>query len=344
MSANGLTIPHQTLEHLRFAAIELRKSGVPASQIASAFGIATQTVYNWSNIRKARGKEALKSRKTPGAPPALNEEQFDEILASIQRPASEFGYGTDLWTGPRLRHFLRTRFGIRYHLKYMPRFLRRLGLKMIFPERRALEQDAEAVLRWKEFELPRIEQEAKKRRALLFYADESSISLIPTVGRSWSLPGVRPLVRVSGKRHRRVNVMGAVNRGGRLYFEMLPDKDNFTAKAFMRFLGKLRAHFPKRNLTVIVDGASTHTASVVKDYLAAQKWLRLEYLPAYSPEWNPSEEVWGHLKGCSRNGSQSRDVPSLRRETNGMMRRIQKNKPKIESFYQKLDKLKSTGI
>ena|GEM_PF-283942 len=344
MSTNGLTIPHQTLEHLRFAAIKLRRDGVSAAKIASAFGIATQTVYNWSNIKKSHGAKALKSRKTPGAPPALSEEQFNEILAAIRRPASELGYATDLWTGPRLRHYIRTRFGIRYHLKYMPRFLRRLGLKMIFPERRALEQDDEAVRRWKEVELPRIEEEAKKRRALLFYADESSISLIPTVGRSWSFPGVRPLVRVSGKRHRQVNVTGAVNRGGRLYFETLPKDENFTSRAFIRFLGKLRAHFPKRNLTVIVDGASTHTSAVVKDYLAANKWLRLEYLPAYSPEWNPSEEVWGHLKGCCRNGSQSKDVPSLRQEANGMLRRMQRNKPKIKSFYRKLDQLKSTGI
>jgi hypothetical protein len=215
---------------------------------------------------------------------------------------------------------------------------------MVFPERRALEQDREEVRQWKEHELPRIEKEAQNRRALLFYADETSIALIPTIGRTWSIPDVRPVVRVSGKRGKRVNVTGAVNRVGHFYFEMLPQGQNFTARTFVGFLKKLRGHFPKRNLTLIVDGASVHKAKLVKEYQAEHKWLRLEYLPAYSPEWNPSEEAWGHLKGCCRNGSQTKDVPSLRKEASGMLRRMQKNPSKIKSFYRKLDKLKSTGI
>ncbi|MCL2000862.1 MAG: IS630 family transposase [Planctomycetes bacterium] len=344
MIENGRTIPRDTLEHLRFASIKLRRGGVSAPQIASAFGVATQTIYNWSNIGKTKGEKALESKITPGAPSALSDEQFDEILYSIQQPAGDFGYPTDLWSGPRLRHFIKKRFGITYHAKSMPRFLRRLGLKLLFPERRALEQDEEAVRLWKEIELPRIEKEAKERRALLFYADETSIAIIPTIGRSWSVPGVRPVVRVSGQRQRRVNVTGAVNRKGHLYFEMLAQNERFNSKMFIRFLKKMRVQFPKRNLTLIVDGASPHKAKIVKEFCAMNKWVRLEYLPAYSPEWNPSEEVWGHLKGCCRNGSQSKDIPSLRRETRSMLRRTQKNKGKVESFFTKLDKLKSTGI
>lgn len=343
MDTNALTIPHQALEHMRIAAVKLRKEGVCAKKVAAAFNVSVKTVYNWSSLEKNKGHEALLSSNNAGAPSALEEDKFNEIVAALQCPASEFGYDTDLWTGPRLRHFIRTRFGVKYHNKYMPRFLRRLGLRLIFPERRALEQDQEAVRQWKEQELPRIEQEAKKRRALLFYADESTISLIPTIGRAWSLPGVRPVVRVSGKRGKKVNVTGAVNQAGRLYFEMLPPDQNFTAKTFVHFLKKMRNQFPHRNLTLIVDGASVHKAKDVKTYLNGQPRLRLEYLPAYSPEWNPTEEVWGHLKGCSRNGSQSRDVPSLRKEANGMLRRIQKNKPKIRSFYKKLKRLKSPG-
>ena len=329
---DGRIIPHQALEHLRFAALKLRKSGVAPEEIADAFGVRVGTVYNWTHKAKKLGTKVLRSTKTTGAPPALAQEQFEEILECIQQPAGKFGYDTDLWTGARLRHFIRTRFGIAYHLKYMPRFLRRLGLRLVFPERRALEQDEESVRHWKVAELPRIEKEAADRRAFLFYADETSISLIPTIGWAWSLPGVRPVVRVTGKRGKRVNVTGAVNRAGRLYFEMLPQGENCTAKTFIRFLKKMRVQFPKRNLSLIVDGASSHRAKEVKKYQAGQKWLRLEYLPAYSPEWNPSEEAWGHLKGCGRNGSQSSDIPSLRRETSGILRRLQKKPTKVKSF------------
>jgi len=337
---DGRTTPHQVLEHLRSAALKLRKKGVAPDKIADSFGVRIGTVYNWSYKAKKFGGDALRARRGAGAPPALTPEQFEEILECIQQPAGEFGYSTDLWTGARLRHFVRIRFGINYHSKYMPRFLRRIGLRLVFPERRALEQDPESVRRWKVTELPRIEEEAASRRALLFYADETSISLIPAIGRAWSFPGVRPVARVTGRRGKRVNVTGAVNRAGRLYFEMLPLGENFTAKTFIHFLRKMRVHFPRRNLTFIVDGASSHKAKEVKSYQAGQRWLRLEYLPAYSPEWNPSEEAWGHLKGCGRNGSQSSDIPSLRRETRGILRRLQKKPSKVKSFFNKLDKLK----
>ena len=330
----------QELETMRFAALKLRGNGVSPKVIAESFGVDVGTVYNWTHKAKKHGEKALIATKTPGAPPALTKEQIEELFSSLQKPASDFGYDTDLWSGPRLRHFIRMRFGVNYHAKYMPQFLRRLGLKLVFPEKRALEQDPAAVKRWKKVELPRIEEEAKKRRALLFYADETSISLIPTVGRTWSFPGVRPVVRVSGRRFKNVNVTGAVNQKGNLYFEMLPQGENFTSRSFVRFLKKLRGHFPTRNLTLIVDGASVHKAKGVKEFCAEQPWIRLEYLPPYSPEWNPSEEVWGHLKGCARNGSQSRDVSSLRRETKSILRRMQKKPEKVKSFFGKLEKLK----
>ena len=338
--ADGKKIPRQVLESMRFSSLKLRSKGVAPQVIADSFGVEVGAVYNWSHKAKKHGKKSLAAKRTPGAPPALSEEQYAKIISWLQKPASDFGYNTDLWSGPRLRHLIQVEFGIKYHSKYMPRFLRRLGFKMIFPERRALEQDPAAVKRWKKTEHPRIEAEVKKRRALLFYADETTISLIPTIGRTWALPGVRPIVRVSGKRKRNVNVTGAVNRKGHLYFEMLPQGRNFTSKSFIRFLGKLRGHFPKRNLTLIVDGASIHRARIVQEYCAGNKWLRLEYWPSYSPEWNPSEEVWGHLKGCCRNGSQSGDVPSLRRETRTILKRMQKKPDKVKTFFGKLDKLK----
>lgn len=57
-------------------------------------------------------------------------------------------------------------------------------------------------------------------------------------------------------------------------------------------------------------------------------WLRLEYLPTYSPEWNPSEKPWGYLRGKARNGSQSRNARELRQETEEMLNRLKEEKKK----------------
>ena len=147
---NGRTIPHNVLERFRFAALTLRQKGVPAADIAASFGVLPQTIYNWTSKAKRCGRDSLRATKATGSPPALSQKQFQTLVAALRRPATELGYVTDLWSGPRVRHFLKHRLGVVYHPKYMPRFLRRLGLILRFPERRALEQDPEAVREWKE--------------------------------------------------------------------------------------------------------------------------------------------------------------------------------------------------
>ena len=75
-------------------------------------------------------------------------------------------------------------------------------------------------------------------------------------------------------------------------------------------------------MRVIWDGLPGHRSRLVKDFVATQKGrLELERLPAYAPELNPVEYLWGHLKHhelpnfCPKNlGELSiHAIPSLRR-------------------------------
>lgn len=333
MAIQGRTIPHDVLETYRFASVRLREEGVAVSIIALAFGVRDTSVYRWLSNGRRKGLESLKSTKAVGPPPLLSPEQFQMLLVWLRQPATKFGYATDLWSGPRIRHLLKHRCGVKYHPKHMPRLLRRLGLVIKFPERRALEQDPEKVREWKETRLPAIMAEAKRRHALVFYADESLISLIPYVGRTWTFPDMQPIVKVSGKRGQHVGVTGAVNANGKVCFEMTADGERFTSKVFLRFVRKLRKMHSRRAIFLIVDGAKVHTANCVKKFLSDNHRLRLEILPAYSPEWNPSEKVWRHVKCKSRNGSQAKDKAQLRQETRAALRRLQNDPSRIHAFF-----------
>ena len=92
---------HTLQEFHRLSAMELRKNGVAPEVIARSFGIAIQTVHNWTSRAKRHGLAALKSTKTKGAPPALRGKDFNDLAACLRRPATELGYATDLWSGPR---------------------------------------------------------------------------------------------------------------------------------------------------------------------------------------------------------------------------------------------------
>jgi putative transposase len=73
---------------------------------------------------------------------------------------------------------------------------------------------------------------------------------------------------------------------------------------FVRHLDDLRRAFRRyRVVHVICDNARFHTAAggtLVRQYLAGHGGrVVLHYLPAYSPNDNPSERVWWHLHGTS---------------------------------------------
>jgi transposase len=64
----------------------------------------------------------------------------------------------------------------------------------------------------------------------------------------------------------------------------------------VEFLGHLKRHI-KRKLLVIWDGSQTHRSRLVKDFVTSQNGaIGLEYLPAYAPELNPVEYIWGYWK------------------------------------------------
>ena len=64
----------------------------------------------------------------------------------------------------------------------------------------------------------------------------------------------------------------------------------------IEFLRHLTRHLPGR-LLIIWDGAGIHRSRAVRKFVASLgQRLHLAYLPAYAPELNPAEYIWGHLK------------------------------------------------
>jgi transposase len=62
------------------------------------------------------------------------------------------------------------------------------------------------------------------------------------------------------------------------------------------FLRRLRRQL-RGKLLIIWDGLRQHRSRLVTDFVAAQNGaIHLEYLPAYAPELNPVEYLWGHWK------------------------------------------------
>jgi transposase len=143
------------------------------------------------------------------------------------------------------------------------------------------------------------QKNARRRTAHVVLIDETGLLLNPLVRRSWSPKGRTPVIGGDGGHRKKVSVIGAVSvspaaRRLGLYFATLPD-GFFTAEAVVAFLRDLLKQL-RGNVVVVWDGGPHHKGPAIRKFLKRNRRLRLERLPAYAPDLNPVEAVWGWLK------------------------------------------------
>jgi transposase len=88
-------------------------------------------------------------------------------------------------------------------------------------------------------------------------------------------------------------------------------------------------------MVIIWDGAPIHRSRVIQEFLAngAAQRLHVERLPAYAPELNPGEGLWGQLKGVELRNLCCFDLPHLRRELRDAVKRVRRKPRVIEGFF-----------
>lgn len=263
---------------------------------------------------------ALRRRKATGRPHKLDCTRYGaKILRIVMKPATTFGFESPLWTCRRIMDVLRRELKLVVSVPTVWRGLRRLRLSCQKPERRAIERDPAKRKTWLEEEWPEIKRLAKQEQALIFFEDEAGIHLTPTVGHSWGRVGHRPTVPVTGKRGC-ISTMSAISPDGRLFFVIPKEKVN--ASVFITFLKGLLGEYPRRKLFVVADQASSHTAAATRDFVTSQPRLRLFFLPPYSPDLNPDEQVWNHLKNHELCAHDATNKVVLRKKTQRALRRM----------------------
>ena len=92
-----------------------------------------------------------------------------------------------------------------------------------------------------------------------------------------------------------MSLIPAAASRGKMRF-MIIGKGSVNASVFIEFLRRLVAG-AKRPIFLIVDRGSAHRAKKVSAFAPTLGGkLRLFFLPPYSPDRNPGELVWKHLK------------------------------------------------
>lgn len=122
-----------------------------------------------------------------------------------------------------------------------------------------------------------------------WYSDEVGFEGDPLPRRILCLKGARPIIHYTGS-HIRSNVIGGVRPGdGKFVSLIMPYVDT---EIFQIFIDELHQYIDKskRNI-IIIDNAKWHITKRLDWGL-----LEVKYLPAYSPDLNPIEELWLAIK------------------------------------------------
>lgn len=125
----------------------------------------------------------------------------------------------------------------------------------------------------------------KNAKIRLFFMDEASFGRISEPSYCWCPDGVRPIVPCHRVREY-VYAFGAVDPiSGDDYFIIAP---NCNTAWTSEFLKSLSAEFPDDFLLVCTDSASWHKSK----NLTIPDSMHLHFLPPYTPEMNPIEQIW----------------------------------------------------
>jgi transposase len=244
----------------------------------------------WISRFNAQGIDGLTYRPRPGRPRKLEPEKVaSEVLPLLDNPELA---GETHWTVVKLCGWLREKKEIDINYRTLVRYLheheyvRKIPRSVPEPPNRDAWEDQREAFAEQLLDL------LENPTCQVFFGDEAGFEGDPRPRHKWVKRGSRPTQSYHGS-HVRKNVIGAVNPStGQLVSLIVPHCD---AALFQIFLDTMAEDVPKcrgKRVMLVLDNASWHKTKCLH-------WHHIEpvYLPPYSPDFNPIERLWQHLKG-----------------------------------------------
>lgn len=172
------------------------------------------------------------------------------------------------------------------------------------------------------------QKKAKRRQALIVFVDETGFSFQTRPAKTWAPRRKPPVLRRKSQR-RQISTIAALTMNGRIYKRH--HRQAIRGPQVVRMLRHLRACL-KRPLVVIWDRSSTHRSRVVKDYLATEPKISVEWLPPYAPELNPEEFCHGNVKQQLRNTTPN-SIDQMQRQIDRGFNRLRQRPDLLLSFF-----------
>ena len=321
----------------------LCKAGHPNKYIADSTGISLRSVQRWTKkFRESLDDNVSLQKKSTGRPRKLKQHSLNLIKRIVDNEPSI--------TARQLRERNPFLSDFPVSLRTIRRRLRTdLGFRRVTARRKPLLTKRQVKNRLA-FAKEKRKWRKKKVRNILF-SDEATFSV--TVGRPTKVyrrPGSDPydpkFTCATVKFPQKLMIWGAFSYHGVSDLIFLPKNETMNKEKYLELLSdNLYDSFIKCRVNVNngifqQDGASCHTANIVKSWF---EFVNIEYIqdwPGNSPDLNPIENLWAIMKEELR-GRDTSSLPKLEKEIRDVWANIDRNylKDLVDSFTDRLQEV-----
>lgn len=210
--------------------------------------------------------------------------------------------------------------GLRLSLRTLRRLARQLGYSWKRAQRDTL------LFGFFQHELALLHQAEAAKQLAVYYVDECRVSRQAPVSYAWQRRG-QPAVELPAERGAGgYSLLGFWQPGEpatSAAFTGLVSETAWTGELFAQAVDEFSQTLTGPTVLVL-DNASIHRAAVVQQHLATwrSRGLRLQFLPAYSPELNRIEILWRFLKHYWLTPVDYRTLDSLRQRLDYIVKHI----------------------
>ena len=189
---------------IRLRVINAVQAGMKQAQAARTFGVSRWSVVQWTKAHRSNGVQALATKRRgrrSGEAGKLSIRQAQRIRALIVgKMPDQLKLPFYLWTRAAVQLLIKREYGVGLSLTAVGGYLKRWGLSVQRPVKRAYERNEEAIAQWLAEVYPTIATRAKREKALIYWGDETGLRSDDVRGRGFAPVGQPSVVRVPGKR------------------------------------------------------------------------------------------------------------------------------------------------
>jgi transposase len=237
--------------------------------------LSLQTGYNYLDAWNKSGYNGLIPNFGGGRPPKLTKDQKEELKEILRSKEN--------WLTSEVMGLIKKKFGVSYSLRQVSRILRsfKMHYSKPYPEDYRMPENAKEILK------ERLDKATKKAGCnfILGFIDEASPQTTDNRQRFWSFNKSK-IVKNTTKI--KANTFGFCSPNGK---NVVDFKENSKQESFCEFLRRIKEKNPIGVIIGVLDNFVSHISRKAKAY-AKSLDIILVFLPSYSPNLNPIEQIW----------------------------------------------------